>query len=208
MTRVKICGITNLRDAETAIECGAHALGFVLEPSSPRHIPDLPSVEELISKLPPYVFTVAVFGPPPSSAPPACFHAIQCVGTIDGLASRCRKWIQALRLRSDWSEQEAMGQAGEADAFLVDTYSPGSYGGTGRTTNWDVAAALRRRLSPRPLVLAGGITPENVGDAIRSVRPFAVDVGSGVEREPGLKDADKLRRLFEAVAEADSRFRS
>jgi phosphoribosylanthranilate isomerase len=206
VTRVKICGITNLRDALLAVECGAHAVGFVMEPSSSRCMPDVGEVEAILAELPPYVFTVAVFGPPPCTNLPVGIHAVQCAGTMSNLLGSGCKMVYTLRVKPEDATDDAIGPLpASADAVLIDAYDASAYGGTGKTSNWVVAAEIRERLHPKPLILAGGLTPENVGEAIQRVGPFDVDVGSGVEKAPGLKDPTKMRRFFEAVREMDER---
>lgn len=203
VTRIKICGITNKADADAAVKCGAHALGFVMEPSSPRCVAAA-FVEEIVSQLPPYVDTVAVFGPPPTISIPRGIHAIQCSGTIADHLSSVYKRIEVMRLADGAAETEAIEIALAArGAVLLDAFASNAFGGTGKKVNWDLAARMREAVSPRPLVLAGGLDPENVAEAIRTVRPFAVDVVSGVERMPGVKDVEKLLRFCEAVRETD-----
>jgi phosphoribosylanthranilate isomerase len=205
VTRVKICGITNLRDAMVAVECGAHALGFVMEPTSPRYLADMGHLEAILAELPPYVFTVAVFGPPRNVEVPSGIHAIQCAGTMASSPVRGVKSVYTLRMKPEDLQVDAVGHLClGADAVLFDSYDPNSYGGTGRLSDWAKAAEIRERLQPKPLILAGGLTPENVGEAIAAVRPFAVDVGSGVEAAPGEKDHAKLRRFIDAVRKADT----
>jgi phosphoribosylanthranilate isomerase len=207
VTRIKICGITRWEDAEEAVAAGADALGFVMEPSSPRCVADSEFVKDICAKLPPYVYTVAVFGPPPTELPAVGIHAIQCEGTIAHSVLQTRKWIEVLRLRYGTSGTNALDAAHPgAGALLVDAYDPAAFGGTGTRADWDVAALVREQVWPRPMILAGGLNAANVGEAICKVRPFAVDVSSGVEREPGVKDAVALRRFCEAVREADRKF--
>lgn len=203
MTRVKICGITDPRDAELAVRCGADALGFVFEPSSPRFIGRPSVAAEIVRDLPPYVTAVAVFGPAPVDPPPDELGAIQCLAPIANALIGHRKWIQVLRVPAG-SAPESLSHDPLANAVLVDAYDEHAFGGTGKTADWALASDLSVRFSPLPVVLAGGLRPDNVARAIRQVRPFAVDVASGVEKEPGIKDPEKLRRFFEAVREADN----
>lgn len=186
MTRVKICGLTRFEDAQCALEAGADALGFVLEPTSPRC---LPADSELLARLGefgPYVTRVAVFGPP-RGVDLSGFDAVQSLGErVDGKRS-----VRVLRV-APGSPLEV--DLGDCDAVLLDAFSPQQYGGTGERIDWGWAAEFVAA-SPKPVVLAGGLNPSNVADAIRTVRPYAVDVASGVEAAPGIKD-HKLIRAF------------
>jgi phosphoribosylanthranilate isomerase len=205
VTRVKICGITAVDDALHAVSCGAHALGFVMEPTSPRCAGDAGAVERILAQVPPYVFTVAVFGPPPAVPLPVGIHAVQCAGTMALTPSPAIKVVYAIRVKSGLRSADEIGPVpDEVDALLVDSYDPNAYGGTGRTADWGLAAEVGRRHPGKPLVLAGGLNPDNVGAAIRQVRPFAVDVSSGVESEPGVKDPAKVKRFIEAVLKVDA----
>jgi len=194
--RVKICGITCLDDALLASRLGADALGFNFWPGSKRFIePD--AARAIIDRLPPFVAPVGVFvNQPPAEVVALAFRsgiaAIQLHG--DEPPKDCVGYrvpiIKALRVvgRESLSAMEHY----VVQAFLLDANGPG-FGGSGRTFDWALAreAALRAHI-----LLAGGLTPENVGGAIRSVRPWAVDVASGVERSPGIKDPDKLARFI------------
>jgi len=206
-TRVKICGITRLEDARLAVELGAAALGFNFYPPSPRYI--APSAEaEIIRRLPPFVTPVGVFADETAAehvaavARDARVIAVQLHGPRFPEASGLLEGflvIRAVAVREDFRPEE-LGRL-KANAFLLDAFDPTLHGGTGKTFNWSLAREAARY---GPIVLAGGLTPENVGEAIREVRPFAVDVASGVESAPGIKDAAKLRAFFAAVEEADS----
>ena len=205
-TRVKICGITRLEDARLAVELGAAALGFNFYPPSPRYIAPA-AAAGIIRRLPPFVTPVGVFadetdaGHVAALAREARVIAVQLhgprfpesSGPLEGFLL-----IRAVAVREDFRPDE-LGRL-EANAFLLDTFDPNLHGGTGKTFNWSMAREAARY---GPVILAGGLTPENVGQAIREVRPFAVDVASGVESAPGIKDAAKLRAFFAAVEEAD-----
>jgi phosphoribosylanthranilate isomerase len=196
VTRVKICGLTRREDAELAIEYGAHALGFIFQPNSKRFLPEVPS---WIAKLPPYVSRVAVYGNAPVAFTEEAFHAIQ--GVADSFSSAwsdSRQRIGAVRVRADDTVESVLAQAEGCDAVLLDAYQEGVYGGTGHVIDWSFAAAVVKA-SAIPVVLAGGLTPENVAEAISVVRPYAVDVCSGVEAEPGVKEAGKLKAFLEAA---------
>lgn len=194
-TLVKICGLTNQADAEWAAECGADALGFVLHPASPRFVtPE--AAASIATRLGPFTLTVAVFGEVAAGVNLAAFAAVQGVGAV---RVQGRRRIETLRLRAGMEPpSEDLLRAQEADAILLDAYDPSAYGGTGHRVDWDWAAAFVRH-SERPVVLAGGLDPDNVADAIRHVRPYAVDVASGVEGSPGHKDRAKVRDFILSV---------
>ena len=204
MIRIKICGITNLDDALTAVEAGADALGFVFYKESPRHIfPE--EAARIISMLPPFIQTVGLF----VNEKPEVINEIARACRLDLVqlhgdesAESCqkieRRILKAFRIRT-LTCLEPMKDF-KAAGFLLDAFSPSFYGGTGTTFNWEIAAEAVKR-SPH-IILAGGLTPENVADAIQQVHPYAVDVSSGVESVPGKKDALKLRKFIHAAKEA------
>jgi len=192
---VKICGITRLDDAEAAVEAGASAIGFVFWPTSPRFV-DPYRARAIAARLLPFVTPVGLFVNQP------CEH-------VNAVASLVR--LGAVQLHGDETPEFAASIAApviralsieKADAWpegttlLLDAHDPVQRGGTGRTIDWTAAAAIASR---RRVLLAGGLTPENVAEAIARVRPFGIDVSSGVERAPGIKDHQRLRALFEAV---------
>ena len=198
MTRVKICGITNLEDALYAVECGADMLGFNFYEKSPRHVEPATALE-IAGRLPGSVTAVGVFvnmNPHAVAdlADSAGLAAVQLHGDEDGAyVAELRKYtnaivIKALRIGPDFPDDDVNARA--ADAVLLDAYSAEKYGGTGSVFDWDLAVEIKKRVPS--LYLAGGLTPENVSEAVRQVRPFAVDVASGVEASPGRKDADKV----------------
>jgi len=211
MVRVKICGITRLEDARLAVSLGANALGFNFYEKSARCLS--PSEAwNILRKLPAMVATVGVFVNWDDSSIIALakslrLGAVQLHGDESELiASRCAKFfpvIKAFHTGPRFSLAE-MKRYTAASSFLLDAAPPteGSsiYGGTGQLANWKVAAGAARKF---PILLAGGLTPENVGEAIVAVRPYAVDVASGVESRPGKKDATKLRAFFAEVARAN-----
>lgn len=194
MTRVKICGLTNREDAETAIRLGADALGFVFEPSSPRFIGEN---LEWISELPPFPPKVAVFGRVDRAVPRGIFDAVQGA-EWEVMSEPAPKRLHTVRLRPGQSAQDVARMTVHAGALLLDAFKDGVYGGTGHAVDWDVAAEIVR-LSSKPIILAGGLSPENVAEAVRKVRPYAVDVSSRVEASPGRKDAGKVAAFIEAV---------
>ncbi|MFZ4508727.1 MAG: phosphoribosylanthranilate isomerase [Fimbriimonas sp.] len=195
MTRVKICGLKRRQDAELAIEFGADALGFVMEPSSPRCIEEFDL--KWIEKLPPFPTRVAVFGRVDRHVPREVFDAVQGV-EWEVYGTGYPKRIHAVRLRPGQRAADIVQLTVNASALVLDAYKEGAYGGSGIKVDWDVAAEIVQRAEMR-VILAGGLTPENVVEAIRRVRPYAVDVSSGVESENGVKDPHKLRAFIEAA---------
>ncbi len=205
-TRIKICGVTRLEDAERAVELGAAALGFNFYPPSPRSIRPA-AAREIVRQLPPFATAVGVFanetgaGHVISEAREAWVTIVQVHGPafpdLHELQS-AYNLVVAVPVR-DGFKLEELGEI-EANAFLLDAFDPSLLGGTGKTFDWNVARDAKQY---GPIILAGGLTPENVARAVREVRPFAVDVASGVESAPGIKDPGKLRAFFAAVAEAD-----
>lgn len=199
-TRIKICGITRKVDALVAIEAGADALGFVFEPASPRFVGDKEDIRELIQSIPPFVTRVAVFGELPAEipAPALLCEALQFVS---GTPPVTGQWlIRVVRTPEDASQVETSSLG--CDAILVDAFSRNQWGGTGVLADWELARRLQKSARV-PLILAGGLTPENVGEALRSVMPYGVDVSSGVERTPGIKDQRKIIAFISTVRSAD-----
>jgi phosphoribosylanthranilate isomerase len=192
---VKVCGITSVEDAQAAADAGADALGFVLAPSPRRVTPD--QAREIIRQVPSTVLTVGVFVD-------ASLEDMQEIRDHCGLG--------AVQLHGNESEEKAASVGGTVikalrvgkepltcegaypkATLLLDTYSPTAVGGTGKTFDWNLAVETARK---RPIFLAGGLTPDNIIEAIEMVRPYAVDVSSGVEAEPGRKDHEKLERFI------------
>jgi phosphoribosylanthranilate isomerase len=199
--KVKICGLTSLPDAKSAVEAGADILGFVFWDQSPRRI-SLAAAAEVMAGLPPEVVKAGVFV---NASPDEVFQAIHaCNLNIlqfhgDEPPGYCLQFglmtVKAFRVR-DASSLERLKDY-PTDAWLLDAYSAGKPGGTGEHFNWDLAVLASQR--GRPIMLAGGLTPENVAVAVRKVRPFAVDVSSGVESSPGKKDPAKIRAFISAA---------
>jgi phosphoribosylanthranilate isomerase len=206
MVRVKICGITKLEDAKLAAELGAHAIGLNLYSGSPRCL--TPSAAaELVRRLPPFVAPIGVFVNW-SAAPvvalckalrlsAAQLHGDETPQVVEAVARRLPV-IKVLRL-GQGSAAPNFSLYRSASSFLLDSALSGHYGGSGTTGNWHLA---RNIAQSHRVILAGGLTPENVAEAIRIVRPYAVDVASGVEFRPGKKDPAKLRTFFDEVARA------
>lgn len=204
VTRVKICGITNVDDAKGAVAAGADALGFVFHPASPRYVaPE--EVADIVAALPPFVSTVGLF----VNMPAVKIHQIMVQTGLqliqlhgDETAAECHlhppySVIKALRVRDERSLSHLDDYP--VAALLLDAWSDDDYGGTGRRFDWQLVS---RATLNKPLILAGGLTPANVTTAIQLVKPYAVDVSSGVEREPGRKDMTLVAQFIEQVRKA------
>ncbi|MGR4067853.1 phosphoribosylanthranilate isomerase [Billgrantia sp. C5P2] len=204
-TRIKFCGLTRERDVADAVAAGADALGFVLWPGSRRHV-DADRLAALSAGVPAFVTRVGLFV---DASPELVQKASRYLDLLqfhgDETPSFCaqfdRPWIKALRMRDDLDLHAAAAAYSGAQALLLDAYRPGVPGGTGETFDWSrIPASLEK-----PVILAGGLSAENVAGAIERVRPFAVDVSGGVEAEPGCKDPRLLSAFAAAVAQADRR---
>lgn len=201
MVRVKICGITNEKDLNNSIIAGADALGFVINvSSSPRSI-SIDKAKELMKKVPVFINKVAVtvfndFDQIIEIKKELKPEYIQIHGDFNSNhlidALRDTNIIRAITLKSNYSLRSILNEAKIFDAILVDSYKEGKFGGTGMVNNFRICKEIRKAISPKPLILAGGLNPDNVREAIRIVRPFAVDVSSGVESSPGIKDYEKM----------------
>jgi phosphoribosylanthranilate isomerase len=206
-TRVKICGITNLADAQAAVEAGADALGFIFYQKSPRCM-TLPATAKISKRLPPFVLRVGVFV---NAAEELITRAIgECgLGLLqfhgDETPEFCLRFglmsMKAFRIRDAESLKELPKYPTEA--WLLDAYSAENLGGTGEKFNWDLAVEAQK--FGKPVFLAGGLTPENVAAAMHQVRPFGVDVSSGVETSPGKKDHAKVRAFIANVRLAEQK---
>jgi phosphoribosylanthranilate isomerase len=197
-TQVKICGITNMADGLVAAEAGADMIGLMFYESSPRHI-TLAQATEISRALPAFVARVGVFvNPEPDFVMQAIragnLSLLQFHGDED--SDFCTQFglmsMKAIRVRD--AESLKTLENFNADAFLLDAHSKNGLGGTGEKFNWDLAIAAQK--FGKPIFLAGGLTPENVADAVKKVRPFAVDVSSGVESAPGKKDVAKVKAFI------------
>ena len=207
IVHVKICGITNWPDARLAVDLGAHAIGFNFYPPSPRSISPA-AAWEIARKLPPVVATIGVFVNWPVHVIAALAGALRLDGVqlhgdeqpveANNLARRFRV-IKAFAAGPRF-KLEALARYKAVSAFLLDGYSNKLYGGTGRTADWRLAREAGRY---RPVIVAGGIRPDNVAQAIAEARPFGIDVASGIESRPGKKDPRALRALMREVEAAN-----
>src|SRR5499433_593317 len=204
VVKLKVCGVTSLEDARAAIDCGAAYLGFNFYPKSPRYIAPQ-SARAIIERLPSEVIGVGVFVN--ESLPEDVIEILRVSGARmaqlhgDESPTYCasvgaERVIKALRIGDDFDARRVLDYP--ASAILLDAFDAKLYGGTGRTANWAIA---REAAKLTKVFLAGGLSPENVVEAIRAVEPFAVDLNSGVESAPGRKDAGRLRRLREEMEE-------
>ncbi len=194
MVKIKICGITNKEDALAAISFGTDALGFVFYPKSPRAV-EPETVKEIICALPPFVTTVGVFvDTPKTEIEHLCYVTGLDIVQFHGseLPEDCHvtgKTIKAIRVK-DLSDLDVLNRYTTVSAFLLDTYSDKAPGGTGQIFNWDIAVEAKKYSN---IILAGGLTPDNIEEAIKIVQPYGVDVSSGVEGSiKGKKDHAKL----------------
>ncbi len=202
--RVKICGITRLEDALAAIEAGADALGFVFYAASPRVVSPAQAAA-ILAQLPPFVTSVGLF----VDASEAELRDTLAQVPLDLLqfhgnesnadcARFGRPWIKALRVQPGQDLAAVMAEHPDARGILLDAWHPELPGGTGLQFDWNLVPADSRR----PLILAGGLTPDNVAEAIRQTRPYAVDVSGGVEYAKGVKDAAKIHAFMAGVRSA------
>jgi phosphoribosylanthranilate isomerase len=204
MTRIKICGITNFEDARFAVQAGAHALGFVFA-ESPRRISP-PVARQIIRRLPPFVATVGVFVNERPDMVAEIFHdcrlsAVQLHGEeeLEYLNTLGLPLIKAFRVR----DRAVLAQIQEYGLlyFLLDAYDPAAAGGTGKKFDWDIA---HKAAEYGQVILSGGLDHKNVREALQNARPFAVDVSSGIEEQPGRKDHEKLGKFIREVHHWDS----
>ncbi|MHB1352997.1 MAG: phosphoribosylanthranilate isomerase [Thiobacillus sp.] len=196
--RVKICGITRVDDLYAACDAGADALGFVFYEKSPRHL-TLEAAAALVREVPPFVQSVGLF----VDADPAFVESVLRAVPLDLLqfhgdeqpadcARHGRPWIKAIRVRPDTDLLKCAADFAVASGLLLDAYVPGVPGGTGARFDWRLIPADL----PKRVILSGGLTPDNVAEAVAQVRPWAVDVSSGVEAAKGIKDAQKIVRFI------------
>jgi phosphoribosylanthranilate isomerase len=208
MTRVKICGITRDEDARLAVELGASALGFNFYSRSSRFLSPERACA-IVSRLPPFISAVGVFADELDAervatiARKARMTAVQLHGPRFPKETRPLEGfslILAVPVTPDFTVRTL--EALDAAAILLDAFDPERIGGSGRAIDWTLAREASS--AGKPVILAGGLTPENVSEAVRIVRPYAVDVATGVESSPGIKDAVKLRDFFAAVNSANT----
>ena len=203
-TRVKICGITRIEDAIAAAQAGADAIGFVFDPKSPRHVhPD--QALKIARALPPFITIVGLF----VNAAPDTIEGVLSHVPLDLIQfhgnekpEQCRRYhrsyIKAIHMKPDVDLREMARLYSDATGLLLDTYVADVAGGSGQAFDWSrIPSDIGKSV-----ILAGGLTPENVGDAVRRVHPYAVDVSSGVEQSKGVKDANKISAFIEAVGRA------
>jgi phosphoribosylanthranilate isomerase len=211
--KVKICGITSNEDLATAIEAGAYAVGFIVNvPSSSRNI-TIENAEKLMKNTPVFVKNVLVTVPKRLDELVETYERLRPdVLQIHGhnlsdsvirekLANTLL--IRAIQVKSDYAVDEAVKAANTFDAVLVDSFVPGKLGGTGEVHDWELSKRVKEKVHPKPLILAGGLNPENVQDAVRVVKPYAVDVSSGVETQPGIKDSKKVFEFIKNAKEVE-----
>ena len=200
-TRIKICGITSVEDGVAVAEAGADMIGLMFYERSPRHI-SFATATEIARALSPFIVKVGVFVNPDEDT---VMRAINDCGVTllqfhgEETPGFCAQFgvmsMKAFRIK-DAASLEALPNY-PTDAWLLDAYSPDAHGGTGAKFNWELA--IEAKHLGRPIFLAGGLTPENVGDAVQTVQPFGVDVSSGVESAPGKKNHAKVRAFIQAV---------
>ena len=199
-TRVKICGITRSQDAEFAAEMGVDAIGLVFFEASPRAV-TIAQAKKIVAILPPFVSVVALFVDAAASTVNDCLAALP----IDMLqfhgdesqeycAQFSRPYLKAIRMRDGIDLVAQAETYNDACALLLDSYQPGVQGGTGQTFDWSMIKKINK-----PIILAGGLTAENVGGAIKRVHPFAVDVSGGVEEDKGIKAHEKINAFMQEV---------
>jgi phosphoribosylanthranilate isomerase len=209
-TRIKVCGMREVAEVAAVVEAGVDAIGMIFVEQSPRYVaPE--RAREIVASLPPFVDAVGVF-------------LDQDVATVNEIVRSCGltkvqlhgaespaycaeincRVIKVFRVRPTLSTEDLAPYAGVVSGFLFDTFHEKIAGGTGDTFDWHL---LEKLSPPRPIILAGGLTPENVGEAIRQAHPFAVDLNSGVEISPGRKDLAKVRAAIAQVAAADGAYR-
>lgn len=203
-TRVKICGITSAADALSAVQNGCDAIGLVFYKPSPRYV-GLELAAAISASIPPFVSVVGLFVDAPEQEIREVLASVRLdllqfhgEETPKACGSYGVPYIKALRVRQGANLLQYAADYGEAKALLLDTYKEGTAGGTGEVFDW----CLIPKELPKPIVLAGGLTPQNVANAIRQVRPYAVDVSGGVEKSKGIKDAAKMAAFMRGVQDA------
>ncbi len=197
MTRVKICGMTNIDDARVAVEAGADMIGLIFYPPSPRYVtPE--QAQDIVASLPSSIPAIGVFVNEDAETISRIVHdtgvqGVQLHGTEAPELCHQLSWPVFKTFRFTADVRPEMMRCYHVEAFLIEGFHAGYHGGSGTQADWPLVASLRRY---GRIILAGGLTPDNVGDAIRVVCPYAVDVCTGVEAEPGKKDWDKVRTFI------------
>ena len=199
--RVKICGLTRPEDIDGAVQFGADALGLVFYEPSPRSV-SLDQAAELVKRVPAFMSVVGLFVNPSRQEVEAVLERVpldllQFHGdeSADFCASFGRRWIKAIRVREAGQIEAAFEEFHNASGLLVDAWDPDRYGGTGKSFNWDLIPDYR----PLPIILAGGLSSDNVFAAVKQVKPWAVDVSGGVEQDKGIKDIQKISHFIKEV---------
>ena len=205
-TRVKICGITRIEDALAAVNAGADAIGLVFYAQSPRCV-TIEQAQKIVAAIPPFVSVVGLF----VNASKAEIERVLSKVRLDILqfhgdetSSECEQiklpYYKAIRVKADTNLLQCAVEFNSAKALLLDAHSESAFGGTGQTFDWNL---IPKSLT-KPVILAGGLTAENVGSAIKRVQPYAVDVSGGVEKSKGVKDAAKIAAFMQAVEQSRS----
>ena len=204
-TAVKICGITRIDDALHAARCGAHAIGLVFHPASPRGV-EIDAARSIVQALPPFVSAIGLFVDAKVEFVQAVMRSVRLSALQfhgDEPEAYCTQfllpYLKAVRVRPETDLLQWAEAYPSAQGLLLDAFAPNQHGGTGETFDW---ALIPTELN-RPVILAGGLTPDNVERAVRHVRPWAVDVSSGVESAKGIKDADKVSAFIRGARHAD-----
>jgi phosphoribosylanthranilate isomerase len=201
MTKIKICGFTNADTAKEAVLAGIDAIGLVFYEKSPRNV-DINSAREIVASLPPFVNRVGLF----VNANPSFIDEVLCEVPLDTLQFHgdegvidCTQYqmpfIKSVRVSLDTNVTQIADDFSQASGLLLDSYNSHTYGGTGEVFDWSLACVDIEL----PVILAGGLNSDNVAEAIKQVRPYAVDASSGVESEPGVKDVDKIRAFIRQI---------
>ena len=206
MVKVKVCGITRLEDALFVCQSGADAVGFIIYPKSKRFI-KAKEVRKITSQLPPFITKVGVFvNEDPRDVLEILSYAHLDFAQLHGdeTPQECEyiganRVIKVFRLRNEEEIEKIKPYIGKVRAILLDTYDSKVYGGTGKPFNWEIAIKVKETFPEVPLILSGGLNPENVGRAVKTVKPYAVDVSSGVETEPGIKDRDRVKAFIKTA---------
>lgn len=204
-TRVKFCGLTRLADVDAAVALGVDAIGLVLHPASPRAV-DLPRAAQLAAAVPAFVTVAGLFVDAPADRVRAVLKQVELdvlqfhgAEPADYCRSFGRPWIKSVAVRPGVDLDAVTERYAGARALLLDTYDPALAGGTGRCFDWGLVTVRQAQRA----ILAGGLSAANVADAIRQLRPYAVDVSGGIEQAKGVKDSDKMKDFMKGVGDGD-----